>query len=176
MGPKPSGVWSRSPIAHEIGGRYELGTGFLGLGAIVVSDINFKRIFPKQALEDVTFGLVTLRSGDPERIAARLRDILPQDIWVFTRKGLAAHEVAYWRKRTSVGLIFGLGVTVSIVVGFVILYQVLTTQATRQLRQYATLKAMGYTNGALQRIILNNRYDHRGHCLRAGRGGLNGDL
>jgi len=36
----------------------------------------------------------------------------------------------------------------------VILYQTLATQVTRQLPQYATLKAMGYTDAYLSRIVV----------------------
>jgi putative ABC transport system permease protein len=42
----------------------------------------------------------------------------------------------------------------SIVVGAVILYQALTTQVVRQLPQYATLRAIGYTDRQLLRIVL----------------------
>ena len=139
----------------EIGGRYVLGTGFLGLGAVVTSDLNFIRIFPDQSLDDVNLGLLTLKPGsDPDKVAADLRALLPADTQVFTRAEIDAYEQAFWRMRTSTGLVFGFGVIVSIVVGMVILYQALTTQVTRQLPQYATLKAMGYTDGYLQQIVV----------------------
>jgi putative ABC transport system permease protein len=51
-------------------------------------------------------------------------------------------------------LIFGFGVIVAIVVGLVILNQTLSTQITRQLPQYATLKAMGYTDRDLSGIVV----------------------
>jgi putative ABC transport system permease protein len=139
----------------EIGGRYVLGTGFLGLGAVVTSDLNFIRIFPDQSLDDVNLGLLTLKPGsNPDKVAADLRALLPADTQVFTRAEIDAYEQAFWRMRTSTGLVFGFGVIVSIVVGMVILYQALTTQVTRQLPQYATLKAMGYTDGYLQQIVV----------------------
>jgi putative ABC transport system permease protein len=50
-------------------------------------------------------------------------------------------------------LIFGFGAIVACVVGLVILNQTLTTQITRQLPQYATLKAIGYSDRALGRIV-----------------------
>ena len=39
--------------AIEIAGTYLLGTGFLGLGAVVTSDLNFVRIFPSRSLDNV---------------------------------------------------------------------------------------------------------------------------
>ena len=50
---------------------------------------------------------------------------------------------------------FGFGVIVSVVVGMVILYQTLATQIIRHLPQYATFKAIGYTDGFLQRVVLS---------------------
>ena len=142
--------------AVEIAGTYLLGTGFLGLGAVVTSDLNFIRIFPRRSLDSVNLGLVTLKDGsDPGLAAARLRALLPPDTRVFTRAELDAYEETFWRKRTSTGLVFGFGVAVSVVVGMVILYQTLATQIIRHLPQYATFKAIGYTDGYLQRVVLS---------------------
>jgi putative ABC transport system permease protein len=138
-----------------IGGLYHLGTGFVGLGVAVTSDLNFVRIFPNRELTDVNLGLLTVKPGaDPNRTAARLRDIMPADTQVFTREELTEHEIAHWVTSTSTGLIFGFGVIVACAVGLVILNQTLATQITRQLPQYATLKAMGYSNGYLGGIVV----------------------
>lgn len=142
--------------AVEIAGTYLLGTGFLGLGAAVTSDLNFARIFPNRSLDSVNLGLVTLKPGsDPEEAARRLRALLPSDTRVFTRAELDAYEESFWRKRTSTGLVFGFGVIVSVVVGMVILYQTLATQIIRHLPQYATFKAIGYTDSYLQRVVVS---------------------
>jgi putative ABC transport system permease protein len=138
-----------------IGGTYHLGTGFVGLGVAITSDLNFVRMFTKQSLSEVNLGLVTLRPGaNPDHVAARLRRILPADTRVFTRAELTNHETSYWVTRTSTGLIFGFGVIVAVVVGLVILNQTLSTQIARQLPQFATLKAMGYTEGYLGGIAV----------------------
>jgi putative ABC transport system permease protein len=73
---------------------------------------------------------------------------------VFTRPELTAHEVRFWTTRTGTGLIFGSGLIVAIVVGIMVLYQTLATQITRQLPQFATLKAIGYTGLFLNGIVL----------------------
>jgi heterocyst specific transport system permease protein len=141
--------------AVRIGGAYSLGTGFVGLGAAVVSDINFLRLFPTRAMSQVNLGLATLKPGaDPNRTAARLREILPADTQVLTRDELVAHERSHWMTRTSTGLVFGFGVIVAFVVGLVILNQTLSTQILRQLSQYATLKAIGYTDRYLSGIVV----------------------
>ncbi len=138
----------------EIAGDYVLGTGFTGLGAVVTSDLNFIRIFPDRTLETVNLGLIRLKPGnDPDTVAAELRAILPADTRVFTHDELARQEIAHWVTITSTGLVFGFGVIISMIVGTVILYQTLSTQITRQLPQYATLKAIGYTDGRIGSIV-----------------------
>jgi len=141
--------------AMTIGGRYSIGTGFLGLGVVLTSDVNFLRMFPYRSLASVNLGLIRLNPGAvPANVAARLREILPADTKAFTRSELEAEEVRYWRTRTATGLIFGFGVVISIVVGTVILYQTMATQVIRHLPQYATLKAIGYTDGYLRGVVV----------------------
>jgi putative ABC transport system permease protein len=138
-----------------IGGQYVLGTGFLGLGVALASEANFFRMFPGRPPDAVNLGLVILKPGaDPERAARALRAVLPADTQVFTRPELVAQEVAYWTTRTATGIIFGSGLVVSFVVGIMVLYQTLATQITRQLPQFATLKAIGYSDRYLDGVVL----------------------
>ena len=48
---------------------------------------------------------------------------------------------------------FHSGVFIGLVVGAVILYQVLATDITNRLREYATMKAMGYSDGSIKRTV-----------------------
>lgn len=138
-----------------IGGRYDLGTGFLGLGVALAGEPNFFRLFPARPASSVNLGLVTLKPGaDPDRAAAELRTMLADDTTVFTRAALQRREVSYWTTRTSTGLIFGSGLLVAFIVGIVVLYQTLSTQISRQLPEFATLKAIGYTDAALAGIVI----------------------
>jgi putative ABC transport system permease protein len=139
----------------KIGGDYVLGTGFMGLGVILVSTQNFVRIFPFRKLGQVNLGLIQLKQGvDPDRAATSLRKLLGGDIQIFTRPELEAHETAYWTTRTSVGLLFGSGLIVSFIVGVMVVYQILATQVSRQLPQFATLKAVGYGDRFLDGTVV----------------------
>jgi putative ABC transport system permease protein len=139
----------------KIGGDYVLGTGFMGLGVILVSTQNFVRLFPYRKLGQVNLGLIQLKQGvDPDRAAASLRQLLGGDIQIFTRPELEAHETAYWTTRTSVGLLFGSGLIVSFIVGVMVVYQILATQVSRQLPQFATLKAVGYGDRFLNGTVI----------------------
>ena len=139
----------------KIGGDYILGTGFMGLGVILVSGQNFVRLFPYRNLGQVNLGLIQLKPGvDPAPAAASLRKLLGGDVRIFTRPELQAHETAYWTTRTSVGLLFGSGLIISFIVGVMVVYQILATQVSRQLPQFATLKAVGYGDRFLDGTVI----------------------
>jgi putative ABC transport system permease protein len=73
---------------------------------------------------------------------------------VLTRAEISNEERHHWIMKTSVGIIFGLGVIVALLVGTAIVYQVLASDITNHLPEYATLKAIGYGRGYLTGIIL----------------------
>jgi putative ABC transport system permease protein len=137
-----------------IGGRYHLGTGFLGIGVALMDEANFFRVTGRRA-DPVNLGLIQLTpEAKIENVADGLRRNLPDDVLILTRDELLARENAYWTTRTSVGLIFGSGLVVSFIVGVMVLYQTLATQIARQLPQFATLKAMGYADAHLLIVVL----------------------
>lgn len=133
-----------------IGGQYVLGTGFMGLGVTLAGAPNFARLFPSRGSGIVNLGPIQLKPGvDPDRAAGDLRHMTGAGTQIFTRRELEAHETAYWTTRTSVGIIFGSGLLISLVVGIMIVYQIVSTQVSRQLPQFATLKAIGYPDRSL---------------------------
>jgi putative ABC transport system permease protein len=137
-----------------IGGQYTLGTGFMGLGVALTSTANFARLFPQRGSAIVNLGAIQLKAGvDPRRAAGDLQKLAGAGTRIFTRQELAAHETNYWTTRTSVGIIFGSGLLISLVVGTMIVYQIVSTQVGRQLPQFATLKAIGYRDHSLAATV-----------------------
>ena len=137
-----------------IGGQYALGTGFMGLGVALASTANFARLFPQRGSTIVNLGAIRLKAGvDPDRAAGDLQKLTGAGTRIFTRQELDAHETAYWTTRTSVGIIFGSGLLISLVVGIMIVYQIVSTQVGRQLPQFATLKAIGYRDRSLAATV-----------------------
>lgn len=59
-----------------------------------------------------------------------------------------------WLWHTPIGSIFAAGVAVALVVGGVVVYMVLSNDVSAHLKEYATLKAMGYTDGYLRGIVM----------------------
>jgi putative ABC transport system permease protein len=137
-----------------IGGQYVLGTGFMGLGVVLTSTANFARLFPQRGSAIVNLGAIRLKAGvDPGRAAGDLEKLSGAGTRILTRQELNAHETAYWTTRTSVGIIFGSGLLISLVVGIMIVYQIVSTQVGRQLPQFATLKAIGYRDRSLTATV-----------------------
>lgn len=133
-----------------VGGQYTLGGGFAADGTLIMSDQNFRRYFDPFPLSMINIGLIKLKpNADPDQVAEALRRTLPEDVLVLTRPQIIKRERDYWIGTTSTGFIFGMGVAVSCVVGVVIVYQILYTDISDHMKQYATLKAMGYRSGFL---------------------------
>lgn len=130
----------------RIVGAYDLGMGLLADGSIVVSEDTYARLYGLTSVDQLNFGLISLRPGeDPAAVAQRLRAALPGDIVVSTKAEIMEREERYFVTVKPVGVMFQVGMAVAFVVGAVILYQILSSEISNRLREFATLKAMGYT-------------------------------
>jgi putative ABC transport system permease protein len=139
----------------ECVGVFHLGTSFGIDGNLITSDQTFFRLLPNRSRADVDLGLITLRPGaDRERVRERLIQLLGSDVSVLTRETLIEKERHYWSTNTPIGFIFRLGLLMGMFVGGIIVYQILYTDVTDHLGEYATLKAMGYRDRYLFSIVL----------------------
>lgn len=139
----------------EVAGLFALGTSFGIDGSLITSDLNFRRLFPDRHPGRIDLGLIQLAAGaDPEAVRASLDSALEDDVLVLTRRQFIDREVAYWSSTTPIGYVFGFGAIMGLVVGAVIVYQILFADVSQHLREYATLKAMGYSNRFLSGVVL----------------------
>ena len=150
------------PVSAEINDRrvavasmYEVGTSFGLDGGVITSDLNFLRILPTRKKSAIDFGLIKLEPGqDAAEVQARIRESLPMDVRVLTRQEFMDLEIQYWNKTTPIGYIFAFGAVMGLIVGLIIVYQILFADVQDHLKEYATLKAMGYTHGYLRNVVL----------------------
>jgi putative ABC transport system permease protein len=156
FGPQTTGLETEAGRRRiTIGGQYTLGGGFAADGTLIMSDQNFRRFFAPRPLDLISMGLIKLQPGaDPEAVVAEMRTLLPKDVQVLTKPEVILKDTTYWLENTAIGFIFTLGVIVSFIVGIVIVYQILYTDIRDHLREYATLKAMGYGSGYLFQVVL----------------------
>jgi len=161
-GPVAEVVRRQGRYETELGGVRAVVSGLFSLGVTFAADINlitsatnFKNYFPQQSADDIQMGVIQLEPGaDPLRVQATLASFLGEAVKVMTLEELQATEVNYWRHNTSFGIIFGLGVLVGLVVGGIIVYQILYSDVSDHLAEYATLKAIGYNDNFVVAIIL----------------------
>jgi putative ABC transport system permease protein len=138
-----------------LAGHFEIGTGLAADGAVLLGEHGFERLFPERPAGDVTLGLIQIAKGaDPEDVVARLTAILPKDVEALTRRDVLEFERRRWVSDTSIGVIFQVGVAVAMLVGLAIVYQVLSSDIAAHIAEYATLKAMGYTNPYLAGVVM----------------------
>ena len=128
----------------NVTGTFQLGLFFFSEGSVATNNGNFSRLTGAKA-DDVTMGLIRLRPGsDPNAVAARLREALPDDVLIVTREQLFDQEQGYFVTVKPIGIMFQSAVFVAFAVGLVILFQVLSTELSNRLNEFATLKAMGF--------------------------------
>ena len=162
------------PNRIRIVGLFELGTGMASNGACLTNPEGYVRACPWQTIADVNFGLIKLRDpGSANLVKKKLRAIygIPEpvpsdalqpeaahytntDVEILTRAEVNEVEEYRWVEETPLGKIFNLGVWVALFVGVAIVYQVLSTDITNMMGEYATLKAMGYSNKYLTKVVL----------------------
>jgi putative ABC transport system permease protein len=136
-------------------GLFRVGASFAADGNVIVSNSTFLKLFSTRKSNQIEIGLIQLKPGtNSESIKAQLTANLPNDVRVMTPKEFAEVEKYYWESQGAIGFIFGLGVVVGIIVGIVIVYQILYTDVANHLPEYATLKAMGYSDRYLLGVLI----------------------
>jgi putative ABC transport system permease protein len=143
----------------KIVGNFSLGPDFVSDGTVMMSDRTFARLLPgnREAPDamPVEFGVVRVAAGrDLGQVEQALRAALPGGIRVMTKAEMVEFERNFQADLSSAGPIFWLGTLVGFVVGMLISYQVIYTDLSDQLPQYATLKAMGYETRYLIRVVM----------------------
>lgn len=147
----------------RIVGTFRLGTDFAaGNGNVVMSDQNFLRYFARlgpevdsRTLNTVDVGLVKVKPGtDVGVLVKTLREQLPKDVQVLTKREFEQQERRYWQENTNIGFVFGLLTSMSFVVGIILVYQILYTDVADHWAEYATLKAMGYSQLHLLGVVM----------------------
>ena len=164
---------SLGPNRVQIVGTFRLGTGMASNGACLTSPEGYIRACPWQSIDEINFGLLKLdESASTEQVKhhlEKLYGIPPEntdgngyhasqltnaDVEILTPEEVRKVEEDRWVHDTPLGQIFNLGVWVAMFVGVAIVYQVLSTDIANMMSEYATLKAMGYSNRYLTVVVL----------------------
>jgi putative ABC transport system permease protein len=131
-----------------VDGLFNLGTSFIAFGNILMGAQTYFALQPDLKPSLPNFGLIRLKPGaDPVAVRDRIKRTLHAgDVIVETKQAFIQREIDYWNKTAAIGFIFIVGMLMGVLVGSVIVYQILFTDVTEHLPEYAVLKAMGYPN------------------------------
>jgi putative ABC transport system permease protein len=137
-------------------GKFELGPDFMADGTLVMSSQTFAKFFrTTTAAMPVETAIIRLQPGEDLAAAQqRLAAALPTTLRVMTKPQLVDFEGDFQAKLSSAAPIFWLGAIVGFVVGTLISYQIIYTELSDRLPQYATLKGIGYENSYLIGSVL----------------------
>ncbi|MBD2462719.1 ABC transporter permease [Oscillatoria sp. FACHB-1407] len=109
---------------------------------------------PLTASDTITYVLVQAASGqDLELLKQRLEEALP-GTRAYTKAEISSQTRDYWQQRTGLGFVLGLGATVGVIVGMVIVGQILYSSVSDHLKEFGTLKAMGASDWLIYRVII----------------------
>lgn len=154
----------QGPVVTEINdrkmaiiGTVRIGTSFAADGNLITSDQNFLRLFPSRQQSQIDVGVIRVKAdANIGQLQQDLRLLLSDNVHVFTDKEFIDYEYQYWQNSAPLGFIFGFGTIIGLIVGLVIVYQILFTDITNHIKEFATLKAMGYSNRYLLLVVFSS--------------------
>jgi putative ABC transport system permease protein len=139
----------------RIVGQYAIGGGFVAGATLITSRETFLEVFKQASADRINVGLVKIAPGASARaVAEEIRTRLRPIATALTRSDSAKAEQNFWLRVKPIGIMFTSGVLVAFAAGAVILYQVLASEVQNRLREYATLKALGYDTGFVYGIVV----------------------
>ncbi len=136
--------------------------GLFGLGSTFAADSNLLTSSSTaiQLANQINFGEISLglikvkdKASIPQ-LQKSLNKLYDGEIQILTKEELISQEQNYWNTSSSFGIVFGFGTFMGVLVGGVMVYQVLYTDVTDHLKEYATLKAVGFSNQFILAIVI----------------------
>jgi len=145
---------SRNQVMTSINGLFSLGVNDANYSHLLTSDATFMDIFGTNR-KDINMGVIHLKPGaDVDRVQKLLSEYLPSDVVVRKKREVLAKEKELFEFKTPVGMVFRFAMVAAVAVGVIVVYQLLFQITSKYLREYSTLKALGYSHGMLVSIVL----------------------
>ncbi len=128
----------------------------IGGANIYTSSKTFQTINPSQNLDKTQYVLVSLHNpSQVDFVRDKIQDLDPQkNFRVWSREELSAQSQHYWLTESGAGAGFGFSALLGILVGTAITSQTLRSAILANLREYATLRALGISVSDLKNVVL----------------------
>ena len=141
--------------SFRVVGLFGLGSTFAADSNLISSSSTAIQLAGQLNFGEISLGLVKLKDKSILPLLQKnLKVLYEGNIQVLTKEELVTQERNYWNNASSFGIIFGFGTFMGVLVGGVVVYQVLYTDVTDHLKEYATLKAMGFSNLFILAIVI----------------------
>lgn len=151
---KPTFTTEVSDRRITVAGIYTLGSTLFVEGHVITSDWNYLRLFGGDSLENPKVGIFKLKpDANVQTVKQNIQARLPNEVEVMTHPEFIQAEKDFWDRNHPAGTIFNFGIMMGFIVGVVIVYQVLYADVNDHLAEYATLKAMGYSDLNLLSVV-----------------------
>ena len=147
----------------EINGRrvriVGLTNGLRGLGGVnVIASVGTTRALDPAAAPKGRVGYVLARFDTPENVAAATTALnlvgKRAGFEAMQADAFADRSTLYWLAESGAGIAFIFGSIVAVAVAVIITSQTLTAAVVGSIREYAALRALGFSMGSLRAIVL----------------------
>jgi putative ABC transport system permease protein len=139
-------------VRQRVIGYVDLGPDVVLDGAVVMSEGAW---LARTGGDEPIMASIWLNPGiDPVAAQRHLAAVLPADVAVLTPDEVRTRENLFTLHVAPIGILFGVGMLAGLIIASVTCYQVLFNEVTDRIRQYAMLKAMGFSDGFLLSIVL----------------------
>ncbi len=133
-----------------------LGGGFLSDGHILVSDETFMQISNHGSFSAPKHILIKIdESYNIQQVINNLQKQINSDsVIINSFEHFMEEDRKYQTTKRPIGIIFGFGAFVGVLVGVVIVYQILSNDVADHLKEYATFRAIGYKMAFFKGIVI----------------------
>ena len=139
-------------VLFRMAGFVSVGPDVVNDGAVVMSEGDWLTRHPN---DQPIMGAIRLKPGvDTSAARERIVAALPDDIIVMTPAAVRSREFLFTLRAAPIGILFGIGMLAGFVIGAITCYQILFNEIVDRFRQYATLRAMGFSDRFFRGIIL----------------------
>lgn len=140
---------------YNVRGLFTIGPSFGLDGILVTSYATFLNTFLDRSIKYIDIGIIkTKPKTDIKKLQHQLRKYIHDGVRILTLQEFIFLEKDYWNRRTPIGFVFNLMVTMAFIMGIGISYQILYSSIANNLIEYATLKAIGFTDNYLLTIVV----------------------
>lgn len=138
-------------------GLFELGVNNAYDATFLTGSPTFIDLFDRQE-NSIDIGLIKMKDdSDPitiKKTVIALRKYLPKEVKILSKSELIKQERIFHENNSPIGFIFRFILIIAVVISIFVLYQIFYVRVSNNLENYATLKALGFSQVVLFKIVV----------------------